>query len=208
MTELPWKPVIYLPANLTVRFNADVLLASDPSSWCQTKAVELLGSDTKRLGSDTKSKEVKRLARMLSDYAELLRSKNLPTTAAMFFWPDFTRFRAFAEIYLVGEDPVAGQMTMTRARELAVPDESTVGKTVMAENEVPAGSALRIHRFRRVDPEKRRNRIGEEVTWFIWPPDSALAVMMITRWLEPVFSEAGIKIADDMAQNFRVEPLA
>jgi hypothetical protein len=78
----------------------------------------------------------------------------------------------------------------------------------MTQTEVPVGSALRVHRFRKVDPDQRRSRMGEEVTWFIWPPDSAVAVMMVTRWLEPVFSEAGAKIADDMARNFRVEPLA
>lgn len=201
MTDLPWNPVIYLPANLTVRFGADALLAPDPRSWCESKAVELLGSNTK-------VKQVRILTGMLLEYTELLRSKNLPTTAAMFFWPDFTRFRAFAEVYLVGDDPAAGPMTVTRARELAAPDESTVGETVVTQTEVPVGTALRVHRFRKVDPDQRRSRIGEEVTWFIWPSDSPVAVMMVTRWLEPVFSEAGAKIADDMARNFRVEPLA
>ena len=30
--------------------------------------------------------------------------------------------------------------------------------------------------------------------------------MMITTWGEPAFSKAAITIADDMANNFRIEP--
>ena len=30
--------------------------------------------------------------------------------------------------------------------------------------------------------------------------------MMITMWMEPTFSKAAITIADDMANNFRIEP--
>jgi hypothetical protein len=30
MAELPWKPVVYLPANLTVRLDAETLQADDP----------------------------------------------------------------------------------------------------------------------------------------------------------------------------------
>ena len=31
MTELQWKPVVFLPVNLTVRFDAPVLTGDDPA---------------------------------------------------------------------------------------------------------------------------------------------------------------------------------
>ncbi len=199
MTELPWKPVIYLPVNLTIRFGAEVLEADDPGPWCQQKAEEVLGQDVGR-------RQVSKLARSLEEYAQQLRGKDLPTTAAMFFWPDFTRFRALAEVYLVGPDPVIGPMTKARARKMCEPDELSFGDPLITETSVPAGPALRVQRFRKAEPGKRRSRLGEEVAWFIWPPGSNLAIMMFTRWMEEMFSEAGQTIANDMAQNFRVEP--
>ena len=201
MTELPWEPVIYLPVNLTVRFDADVLKADNPVPWCQQKAAELLSPATSR-------KQVSKFVGWLEEYAGHLRNKELPTTAAMFFWPDFNHVRAFAEIYLVGPDPVIGPMTLARAREICGPDELSFGEAEFTETEVPVGPALRVHRFRKTQPTNRRSQIGEEVAWFIWPPESVLAVMMFTRWMEPMFSKAGVSIADDMAKNFRIEPKA
>jgi hypothetical protein len=201
MTELQWKPVIFLPVNLTVRFDAPVLKGDDPAGWCQRKALELLGTDADR-------KQVKKLTQCLEKYAAYFRSKNLPTTAALFFYPDFTRIppRAEAQIYLVGPDPVIGPMTLTRAREVYGPDGRSFGDTEMTETEVPAGPALRTHRFRKLEPSKRHTRIVEELDWVICPSDSTLAVMMITTWDEPAFSKVATTIADDMAKNFRIEP--
>jgi hypothetical protein len=201
VTELPWKPVIYLPVDLTVRFGADVLTADNPDPWCQTKAAELLRPDAD-------PKQVSKLARCLAEYAAHFRSKRLPTTAALFFWPDFTRIppRAMAKVYLVGEDPVTGPMTLSRAREIYGPDELSFGETEMTETEVPAGPALRVHRFRKAEPRKRRTAIIEELAWVICPPGYTQAVMMSTKWGEPMFSKAGISITDDMARNFRIEP--
>jgi hypothetical protein len=39
MAELPWKPVVYLPTNLTVRLDAEVLQVEDPGPWCKSTAV-------------------------------------------------------------------------------------------------------------------------------------------------------------------------
>jgi hypothetical protein len=50
--------------------------------------------------------------------------------------------------------------------------------------------------------------VMEEVSWFIWPAGSGATVIMTVSWRERMFSQAGITIADDMARNFRVEPLA
>jgi hypothetical protein len=201
VTELQWNPVIFLPVNLTVRFDAPVLKGDDPKGWCQRKAAELMGSNTDR-------KKVKNLTNCLEKYAAYFRSKELPTTAALFFYPDFTRIppRAEAQVYLVGPDPVIGPMTLTRAREISGPDERSFGDTEMIETEVPAGPALRVHRYRKLEPAKRHTRIVEEVDWVICPPDSTQAVMMITTWDEPTFSKVAITIADDMAKNFRIEP--
>jgi hypothetical protein len=199
---LQWKPVIYTPANLTVRFDADVLNAADPAPWCQQTAAE-------RLGPGAGHRQVARLASCLKEYATQFRSGNKPSYAAVYFYPDFNRIppRAMTEIYVVVEDPVTGPMTLARAREMCeTPDELSAGNPGITETEVPAGPALRAHRHRKLDPGKRRSRIGEEVAWFICPPGSTQAVMMFTRWAEPVFSKAAMTIADDMAQNFRTEP--
>ena len=203
MTQLQWNPVIYLPVDLTVRFGADVLTADDPAPWCQAKAAELLRPDAD-------PKQVSRLARCLAEYAAHFRSDRLPATAALFFWPDFTRIppRAMAKVYIVGEDPVIGPMTLSRAREIYGPDELSFGETEMTETEVPAGPALRVHRYRKAEPRKRRTAIIEELAWVICPPDSTQAAMMSTKWGEPMFSKAGISITDDMAANFRIKPQA
>jgi hypothetical protein len=201
MTELQWKPVIYLPANLTIEFGTSVLAADDPAPWCRHKASELLGLNGNR-------KQVDRLTRCLEEYAENFRSDPLPAYAALFFYPDFNRIppRAMTKIHLVGKDPVIGPMTLTRAREIYGPDAYSFGETEMTETSVPVGPALRVHRFRKADPAKKRTTIVEEIAWVICPPESTQAVMMSTKWGEPAFSKVAITIADDMAKNFRIEP--
>ena len=201
MTELQWKPVFFLPVNLTVRFDAPVLKGDDPAGWCRSKASDLLGPAGNR-------KQVDRLTRCLEEYAEHFRGDPLPACAAVFFYPDFKRIppRAMTKIYLVGRDPVIGPMTLTRAREIFGPDDYSFGEAEMTETSVPVGPALRVHRFRTADPAKRRTTIVEELAWVICPPESSQAVMMSTKWGETAFSKAAITIADDMAKNFRIEP--
>ena len=70
---------------------------------------------------------------------------------------------------------------------------------------MPVGPALRVHRFRKADPVKKRTAIVEEIAWVICPPESSQAVMMSTKWGEPAFSQAAVTIADDMAENIRIE---
>ena len=202
MNGLQWKPVIYTPVDLTVRFGVDALTSADPAPWCQQTAAD-------KLGPGAGHKQVAQLARCLEEYAALFRRGDLPTCAAVFFFPDFTRIppRATTEVYLVGEDPVTGPMTLARAREMCETlDERSAGNPGITQTEVPAGPAMRAHRHRKLDPSKRRSRIGEEVAWVICPPGSTQAVMMFTRWAEPVFTKAAMTIADDMARNFRTEP--
>ena len=200
MTEPQWKPVISRPANLTVAYDNAVLAADDPVPWCQQKAAELLGPGAR-------SKQVSRLAQCLQEYAKYFRSEEV-TYAAIFFYPDFTRIppRAGTQIFLF-EDAHAGPMTMARARALFAPDESSFGETEMTETEVPAGPALRVHRFRKLEPDKRRTDITEELVWVIWPPGSLQYAMIATTWSESGFSKAGTTIADDIANNFRTEPV-
>jgi hypothetical protein len=136
MAELPWKPVVCLPANLTVRLDAEVLQAKDPGPWCESTAA--------------KRKRVQRLASNLMRYADTLKSLNgrgLPATAAVFFWPDYTAPRATAEVYIVADDLPDGPMTMARARELTGPNKDSLGETEATEAEVPAGPAFRAHRY-------------------------------------------------------------
>lgn len=200
MTELQWRPHIYLPVNLTVRFGVQALAGSDPAGWCQRKAAELLGAKAKR-------GQIDKLSRWLEEYLADFRSGQLPATAAVFFYPDFLHPRALATIHLVGPDPVIGPMTMARAREIYQPDEYSFGDQEVSEINVPTGPALRIHRFRKADPMERRSRIAEEVAWVICPPRTTQAVMMSTMWMESGFTKPGTTIADDMARNFRIEPL-
>ena len=204
MTELQWTGAVTLPLNLTVRFGAEVLKAEDPGPWCQRRAAELLGPGARR-------KQVGQLASCLLEYADSCRSGNRPAIAAMFFYPDFSRLppRATSAVYLLGEDEAAGPMTIARGRQVYTPradDEAAFGQVELTEAEVPAGPALRVHRFRRSDPGHRKSTIIEEVTWLICPPGSTQAALMATDWSETAFSEAAISIADDMAQNFRIEP--
>ena len=65
-----------------------------------------------------------------------------------------------------------------------------------------------MHRFRQAEPGKRRTAIIEELAWVICPPGYAQAVMMSTKWGEPMFSKAAVSITDDMARNLRIKPEA
>jgi hypothetical protein len=204
VTQLPWTPVVYLPVDLTVRFDADVLTAADPRPWCQRKAAELLGPDAA-------PRQVSRLTRCLEEYAAHFGSERPLIAAAVFFYPDFRTIpaRAMAKVKAFGEHSVTGPLTMTQMREIfEQPDELSFGEMEMTETEVPAGPALRVHRYRKAEPGKRRSHIGEELVWIIWPPESTTAVSLETRWMEPMFSKAAISITDDMARNFRTRPEA
>jgi hypothetical protein len=202
MTELPWKPAVYLPANLTVSLR-DPLQLDDSLSWCTAKAAELLGPPSG-------SRQEKKLAQCLAKYVTHFSKQRPLIAAALFFYPDFghlppwgtAKVEAFAE-HSEGE----ASLTIARMREFyEQPDELSFGQTELNETRVPIGPALRVHRHRRTEPAKRRSSIGEELVWLIWPPESTVVITIAVRWLEATFSEAGIKIADDMARNFRVEP--
>jgi hypothetical protein len=204
MAELPWKPVVYLPANLTVRLDAEVLQAEDPGPWCESTAANLLGPRAKR-------RHVRRLASDLTRYASTLKNlkgRGLPATAAAFFWPDFTTPRATAEVYIVTDDHPGGPITMARACELTGPNKNTLGETQSTETDVPAGPAFRAHRHQALWGSVAPYNVMEEVSWFIWPADSNATVIITVSWRERMFSKAGATIADDMARNFRVEPRA
>ena len=60
MTELQWKPVVFLPVNLTVRFDAPVLTGDDPAAWCRSKASDVLGAGADR-------KQLSKLTQCLED---------------------------------------------------------------------------------------------------------------------------------------------
>jgi hypothetical protein len=203
MAELLWKPVVYLPTNLTVRFDAEVFQTGDLGSWCESKAADLLGSGAKR-------RHVQRLAATLMKYSQTLKNfkgRGRPTVAALFFWPDFAAQRATAEVYIVTDNHEDGPITLARARELTRTNKDSLGETETAEVEVPAGPAFRAHRFRKLWGALAPHNVIEEVSWFIWPAGSSATVVMTVSWFERMFSEAGVEIADDMARNFRVEPL-
>ena len=204
MAELPWKPVVHLPANLTVRFDAEVLRAWDPQPWCEGKAADLLGAGARR-------GHVQRLVATLMRYTETLKrldGRELPSVAALFFWADFDAQRATAEVYVLPDDRADGPMAVARARELTAPNKDSQGEPETAELQVPAGRAFRAHQFRKPRGALAPDNVTEAVSWFIWPTDSGATVVITVSWLDRIFSEAGITIADDMARNFHLEPLA
>jgi hypothetical protein len=209
VTSLPFKPLVWLPADLTVRFGREALTAPDGGAWCAQKAAALLGAGAR-------GKDVSRLTRCLEEHLEIFR-KDMPlVVAAICFYPDYETLPPRAAVVVkafVGDpdypgDLDKGLMTMDMAREFyAKPDgTSMVGETELTESEVPAGQALRAHRYRKVDPGKRRSKIMEEIAWLVWPPDTSTVVIMTTHCEEPAFSEAAAVIADGIARNFRVEP--
>lgn len=202
MEHREWKPVVALPANLTVRLDAEAYQAEDPGPWCDSTAARLLGPGAR-------ARRVRGLAATLRRYADAVKSQRgraLPATAAVFFWPDFGTARASAEVYLVADDDPDGPITMARARELTGPDKDTLGETEATEAEVPAGPAFRAHRYRGIPGAFARYNVMEEVSWFIWPAGLNATVIMTVSWRERMFSKAGAVIADDMARNFRIEP--
>jgi hypothetical protein len=204
MTELPWKPAVFLPVNLTVSLGDPLQHDGDPLPWSAAKAAELLGSATS-------ARQEKKLAQCLAKYVTHFREQRPLITAALFFYPDFSHLPPWgtAKIEAFGEHSERGPLTIAIMREFYdQPDELSFGETELSETQVPAGPALRVHRYRRTQPGKRRSTIGEELVWILWPPESTAIVTIAIRWLEPAFSEAGIKIADDMARNFRAEALA
>ena len=161
------------------------------------------------LGVNAGRREVRKLAEYLEGYVVHFRAQRPLITAALFFYPDFVHLppRANTQIEAFGEHSGKGPLTMATTRQmLEQPDELSYGDAEITEAEVPTGRALRAHRFRKAEPRKRHSRIGEELVWVIWPPESTAIVSMATRWMETAFSEAAITIADDMAKNFRIEP--
>jgi hypothetical protein len=202
MIELPWNPQVFIPANLTVSLREPLQIDGDPTSWCTAKAAELLDSN----GS---SRQQKKLAACLAKYVAHFRMHWPLINATLFFYPDFSTLPPWgtAEIKAFGEHSELGPLTMTMMREFYdKPDELSFGQTELTETTVPSGTALRVHRFRRTNPVKRHSKIGEELVWLIWPPESTILVSIAARWGETAFSEAGIQIADDMAHNLRLEP--
>jgi hypothetical protein len=202
VTEFEWKPNIFLPVNLTVRFDTDVLKAEDPAAWCAQKARELLGPKAR-------GKLLERFTWCLQEYAGHFRDAHAGQ-AAIYFYPSFTHLppRAMSEIYIIGQNPETGEVTdLERARRMFAPDEHSFGDTQMTETEVPAGPALRIHRYRVPDPHQRNGLIMEEIAWVICPSGYKQSAMMITACADSAFSKVANKIADNMANNFRIEPI-
>jgi hypothetical protein len=200
--QLPWKPDVRIPASLTVSLSEPLHRDGDPLPWCMEKAAELL--DTAGSG-----RQQKKFAEALAKYVTLFR-KDMPLiSCALFFYPDFTHLPpwGFAKVEAFGEDPERGPLTMAVMREFyQTPDELSFGETELTETEVSLGPALRIHRYRKTKPDKRRSPVGEELVWLIWPPDTTAVIAIEVRWLETRYSQAGISIADDMARNFRTIP--
>ena len=207
--SLPFKPLVWLPPELTVWFGREALTAPDGGAWCAQKAAALLGAGAR-------GKDVSRLTHCLEEHLEIFR-KDMPLViAAIVFYPDYATLPPRAAVVVkafVGDpdspgDRDKGLMDIDKTREaFANPDKASfVGDPELTEPEVPAGPALRVRRNRKVDPGKRRSKIMAEIIWLVWPPDTSTAVMMTTNWEQPAFSEAAGVIADGIARNFRVEP--
>ncbi|MGH3250184.1 MAG: hypothetical protein ACRDOI_28840, partial [Trebonia sp.] len=136
MTELPWKPVVYLPATLTVSLGEPIQQDGDPRSWCAAKAAALLGPDVG-------GRQVNKLAQCLTEYVAHLRMQRPLISAALFFYPDFTHLppKATTKIEAFGEHPEKGPLTIAMMREFfEQPDELSFGQLEMTEAELPTGT--------------------------------------------------------------------
>lgn len=200
--ELPFRPLVLLPVNLTVQFGREALTTADPRGWCEQRAADLLGARAS-------GRDVRRLAGSLEEHLGFFRSEMPLIVAAVCFYPDYVTLppRAMVRVEAFGGGPEKA-FTMDKARDFyAKPDDMSFGETELTESELPAGPAIRVHRYRRADPGKRRSKIMEEIVWLVWPPqDPTVTIAMSTRWVQPVFAQAGAVIADEMAENFRIEP--
>jgi hypothetical protein len=189
-----------LPANLTVPFGQEALTTADPGGWCQQRAASLLGARAS-------GRVVRRLADSLEEHLGFFRSEMPLIAAAVCFYPDYATLPPRAMVTVQGfEGDSEKALTMDKARDFyGKPDEMSFGETELTESELPSGPAIRVHRYRKADPGKRRSTIIEEIVWLVWPPGWTFTIVMSVRWGQPVFAEAGAVIADEMAQNFRIE---
>lgn len=198
-SELSFRPRVRLPANLTVRFSSEAITAADPRGWCEQRAEELLGQRAR-------GRDVQRLAGCLEEHLEFFRSEMPLITAALCFYPDYSTLppRAMVQVKAFGGDRL---LSMDEMRNFyATPDEMSVGNTELTETELQSGPAIRVHWYRKAEPDKRRSMVVEEIVWLVWPPGSMFTVAMTTSWGQPAFSKAGAVIADQIARNFRAEP--
>jgi hypothetical protein len=100
MNELPFRPLVQLPGNLTVRFGREPLTTADPRAWCQQKAADLLGAKAP-------AGHMTRLARSLEQHLEFFR-KDMPLiVAAVCFYPSYTTLppRAMVKVEAFGGAP-------------------------------------------------------------------------------------------------------
>jgi hypothetical protein len=202
VNELPFEPVVRFPANLTVKFDAEALTTADPGAWCQRRAAELLGPQAG-------GRDVRRLADSLEEHLRFVIDDRPVMIAGVCFYPDFATVppQAMVTVEAFGWDTPEKALTMDKMRDFyATPDEMSFGETELTETELPSGPAMRVHRYRKGEPGKQRSRIIEEITWLVWPPGYEITIALSTLWGQTVFAKAGAVIADEMAQNFRVEP--
>ncbi len=168
--ETNWVARISLPPNgawLPVRVDGD------PGPQAEQTAAKLLGADAR-------PSQIREHANCLRKAALEAKARADPPLilAALLFLPEVTRLPPAAHIEVQAFGPVRqGSLTLEWfRRSYGKRDNATVGEVEMTEAKLPAGPALRVHRYRQNNPSKRRSTIKK--TWSGWSGRRRSA----TRW--------------------------
>jgi hypothetical protein len=211
VVALPWEPMLPIPRGL-YQFSPAAFAAPDPAAWCHDEAVRLLGPKARR-------KDVQRLAICLAGHLDMFRPHMPLLAAALFFSPGFKQLPAGvmtrAEVFDVASLNEGRQFTRADAATAAADvraappgeGEQRFGQVEAVDRDLPAGPALRVHRYVMPAGQQRGAAAGETIVWTIWPPGPPFALVLTSLWTQPYYGQVAAEITDHMAQEFRVRSI-
>ena len=211
MVALPWEPVLAMPRGL-YQFSAEAFATPDPAAWCHDEAVRLLGPKAHR-------KDLQRLSACLAGHLDIFRPHMPLLAAALFFSPGFKKLPAGvivrAEVFNVARLNEGRQFTRADAAAAAADvraappgaGEQRFGQVEAVDRDLPAGPALRVHRYVMPEGQHQGTAASETIVWTIWPPGPPFAVVLTSLWMQPYYGQVAAEIADRMAQEFRVRTI-
>jgi hypothetical protein len=160
------------------------------------------------LGEDAPKDRLEKFARVVSDGTEDCRRRNVKMGGLLFF-PDYNRLPPIANIDIFGyysNDP-GKPNSLEFYRELyGTPNERSIGPIQVTDLHLPAGPAIRFHR--RFWPKPSGDPIvyeWEEVCFAVQPPQIDAIVVLKVGWVEAIFSEALINMADAAAPTLAIK---
>jgi len=162
------------------------------------------------LGLGTPEDQMEKFARVIRDGTEASRRRGA-NMGGLIFFPDYNRLPPIATIEIHGAFPrgepgTPGSLDYYR-EHLGTPDKTTVGPVEVADLQLPAGPAIRIHR--RFWPKQIKwyptSHLWEEVIFAVRPPEITDTVLVSISWVEFAFSEALINAADAIAPTLEIK---